>query len=52
VAVDSGPAAVGVADEVEIAVATGAAARAAVVDVVGTEAVVVDAGRYLALALE
>jgi len=52
VAVDSGPAAVVGADEVEIAVATGAAARAAVVDVVGTEAVVVDAGRYLALALE
>jgi len=52
VAEDSGPAAVGGADEVEIAVATGAAARAAVVDVVGTEAVVVDAGRYLALALE
>jgi len=50
-AADFVPAAEGVAEEVGIAVATGAAGRAAVVDVVGTEAVV-DAGRYLALALE
>jgi hypothetical protein len=48
----SGPAVVEVADEVEIAVATGAAAaKAAVVDVAETAAVAGDAGRYLSLAL-
>jgi len=49
--VDSVPAAVGVADEVEIAAATEADVKAGVADEAETAAVAGDAGRYLSLAL-